>query len=641
MPVGVNGKKHALSREDALHEKIRQCAPIIDAFPDIAYFKDMEHRNVFINRAFEKFAGRKKDAIIGKRDDEFLPKALATQCMKSDAAAMSGKPVRTEEIFKNKDGKTAFFDTMKFPLKDGDQIIGIMGISREITEKKRDEHELKESEASYKAIAGNIPGIVYRIHLKGEKNFTEFFNDNVTSLTGYPPEKLHVGECPMDPLIIGEDRKHAIETIEKAIKNGQPYKVEYRIKNKNGDIRHFVERGRPVLGSKLKAEHIDGVIFDVTQSKKADDAFRNVMDQYKYLYDESPAVNIIVGRDGKIRDINRKSAESIGYTREEMIGKSIFSMMTPSDIKKVLVVLKDSIMNKPTPELELDIKAKDGSVIKLLLSEGGTPIYDKGNAIGVLVTGMNITEHMKAESTLDKNQALLRDMAQMAKIGGWEFYVDTLNQKWTEETFRILEVDYDGVAPKVPKGVNFIVPEYRLMADKAIQRAIKFGEPYDQEWEVVTAKGNRKWVRAVAKVNRTNGKITSVSGSFQDITEQKKMFEKMKESEEQYRFLVDSMHEIAIILSKTGTIMFANRSSLETLGYSESEVIGKSITGFLTKGSLKKAFWAIGEEFLGNKQGDMEVNIKNKKGEIRTLIISSASNPVHKDGKVIGTLVNA
>ncbi|MFH1237313.1 MAG: PAS domain S-box protein, partial [Candidatus Aenigmatarchaeota archaeon] len=46
-------------------------------------------------------------------------------------------------------------------------------------------------------------------------------------------------------------------------------------------------------------------------------------------------------------------------------------------------------------------------------------------------------------------------------------------------------------------------------------------------------------------------------------------------------------------------------------------------------------------EFLGNKQGDMEVNIKNKKGEIRTLIISSASNPVHKDGKVIGTLVNA
>ncbi len=48
----------------------------------------------------------------------------------------------------------------------------------------------------------------------------------------------------------------------------------------------------------------------------------------------------------------------------------------------------------------------------------------------------------------------------------------------------------------MPEGIDFIAPEYRDMAQKAIQKAIEHGEPYDQEWEVITVKGNRRWVRA-------------------------------------------------------------------------------------------------------------------------------------------------
>jgi PAS domain S-box-containing protein len=114
----------------------------------------------------------------------------------------------------------------------------------------------------------------------------------------------------------------------------------------------------------------------------------------------------------------------------------------------------------------------------------------------------------------------------------------------------------------------------------------------------------------------------------------------LRESEEKYKFLVDNIREIALVLDKIGRILFANTAALQTFGYAENEVLGKSIADFLEKGSLKKAFWALAQEFLGQHHGEFEVEAKNKQGEIRTLLITGSTNPVRKNGEVIGVLVN-
>ena len=87
---------------------------------------------------------------------------------------------------------------------------------------------------------------------------------------------------------------------------------------------------------------------------------------------------------------------------------------------------------------------------------------------------------------------------------------------------------------------------------------------------------------------------------------------KLESNEEKYKFLIDNMQEMAIILDKTGKILFANKFTFKTLGYSEKEVIGKSITVFLTRDSLKKALYALTQEFLGKPQNAMEVEVRNK-----------------------------
>jgi PAS domain S-box-containing protein/putative nucleotidyltransferase with HDIG domain len=113
------------------------------------------------------------------------------------------------------------------------------------------------------------------------------------------------------------------------------------------------------------------------------------------------------------------------------------------------------------------------------------------------------------------------------------------------------------------------------------------------------------------------------------------------ESKEGYEFLVNHSKEIILVLSKRGKIIFANKSALTIFGYSKEEISGLSITHFLTKNSMKKAFYALAQEFLGRPQPELEVQAKTKSGEIRYLNVVEGSVPIHANGKIIGIMISA
>lgn len=127
----------------------------------------------------------------------------------------------------------------------------------------------------------------------------------------------------------------------------------------------------------------------------------------------------------------------------------------------------------------------------------------------------------------------LKEAHKLARLGHWEFDPATMEQVWSEETFNILEIDISLGEPKVPEGIDFIDPEFRPMAQIAIENAILRGEPYDQEWVITTAKGNKKWVRSKATVHRENGITRSVTGSFQDISDFKALEAEIRKKNEQ------------------------------------------------------------------------------------------------------------
>lgn len=119
---------------------------LVEGIPDIVYLKDTQGRNLYVNRAYEEFVGTTRTNIIGKRDDEIMPPDLATQCAKSDAWVFdTGAPIRIEESTTDREGNPVWYETLKNPIHDASgNLIGLVGVSRNVTERKRAEATIRE-----------------------------------------------------------------------------------------------------------------------------------------------------------------------------------------------------------------------------------------------------------------------------------------------------------------------------------------------------------------------------------------------------------------------------------------------------------------------------------------------------------------
>jgi len=122
-----------------LEEKNRQLKTLIQAIPDLVYFKDGDLNNIIVNQAFADYVGKNIVDVVGQPDSELLPGDIARQCEESDRRVIQkGRPVHREEVTQSRDdGAEHYFDTVKVPLKNSDgKVTGLVGVSRDITERK-------------------------------------------------------------------------------------------------------------------------------------------------------------------------------------------------------------------------------------------------------------------------------------------------------------------------------------------------------------------------------------------------------------------------------------------------------------------------------------------------------------------------
>ncbi len=136
-----------------------------------------------------------------------------------------------------------------------------------------------------------------------------------------------------------------------------------------------------------------------------------------------------------------------------------------------------------------------------------------GNIIGLWGAAQDITERKRAEEELRENENILNITGQMAKIGGWELYPETMKVTWTAETYRIHEVS-KSVKPPLEDAINFWHPEDQPILKKAIQQAIDNGIPYDLELRFITAKGRNLYARTKCNPVLRNGKVVKLQGFF-------------------------------------------------------------------------------------------------------------------------------
>lgn len=266
------------------------------------------------------------------------------------------------------------------------------------------------------------------------------------------------------------------------------------------------------IGARMQAE---------VALRKSEEELRKSEGRLRALIQTIPDLVWLKDRDGTYLSCNKifqrffaaKGQDIVGKTDYDLVDRELADFFRKHDQKAIAA-------GKPSSNEEWVTCLEDGH--QALLETIKTPIYeDKGSLLGVLGIGRDITERRRNEEALQYYIFLMKEMGKAAKIGGWEFDVATGKETWTEEVACIHEVD-----PREPNHAEIGMRSYsdasKGKITKAMQCAVESGAPYVLELELVTAKGNHKWVKTICYPVIENDKVVKLRGSFQDVTERKK-----------------------------------------------------------------------------------------------------------------------
>lgn len=254
------------------------------------------------------------------------------------------------------------------------------------------------------------------------------------------------------------------------------------------------------------------------------DALTTSERRFANIVNLAPDAIISVDEDQNIRTFNQGAGQIFGYTAAEMLGQPLDRLLPAraagahrGHVRRFIAA--PDVSRGMNRGMGIHGRRKDGSEFP---AEASISKVEENGQFQLTVILRDISERERAQQALQQKDKLLTMVGAMAKVGGWEFDARTRKGTWTEEVARIHDMDPQqeiGVEP----GIQFYQGESRKIIEAAVKDAIEHARPYDLELEITTAKGIRKWVRTVGQPVMHDGAVVKVWGSFQDITERKRV----------------------------------------------------------------------------------------------------------------------
>ncbi|MCE9659793.1 MAG: diguanylate cyclase [Burkholderiales bacterium] len=245
---------------------------------------------------------------------------------------------------------------------------------------------------------------------------------------------------------------------------------------------------------------------------------------------------------------NEVTRKNLGYAPGEIgaFGGEWHGIMHPSDRARMLAAVEAHFRGEtPAYECEFRVRHKNGHWV-WLLSRGKVVERDEFDiAVRMAGTHMDLTLRKATEAQMERSAEMLKRTGELAQIGGWEFDIATSRLDWTEQVYRIHELE-PGPMPSLDNAIDFFAPEAQPEIRAAFRAGARDGKSWNLELPFVTAKGNPRWVRVQGIAAVEEGRPVRLFGAFQDITEKKTTLLEMHRLNEQLTRLstTDSLTEV-------------------------------------------------------------------------------------------------
>lgn len=289
-----------------------------------------------------------------------------------------------------------------------------------ITERKKYESSLRESERALSTLMNNLPGMAYRC--SNDKDWTmQFVSKGCRELTGYKPADL-VGNKKLsyNDLILPEERKKIRALVASAVERKKPYVLSYKIKTATDEIKWVWEKGEGVFSEEGTLLFLEGFIIDATERQKFEVELKRSRENYKSLVDYTPD-GVFIHIDGKVVFANPSAIKLVGIqNREDALNYSLFDFLLPEYKERIITRIQKVIGGEPQEFVELKIKTLTGEIREVETK----PILIRFNGKNAVLTVVHdistqkqlVQEQIRAQIAEETNELLEQEITKRKVI---------------------------------------------------------------------------------------------------------------------------------------------------------------------------------------------------------------------------------
>ena len=419
-------------------------------------------------------------------------------------------------------------------------------ISRDSTGSEHSLQSLKESERLYRALTEAIPCAIYRCACDDDWTM-HFLSDAILEVSGYPASDF-IGNSVRTyaSIIHPDDRKHVRECVLDGVARKESYAVEYRITHADGSVRWVYEKGQGVFGATGETAWLDGVIVDITERRRSQEALRESEERYRLLAENATDILWQMDMSGRFTFVS-PAVGLFGYEVEDWVGHHVLEFLPPHERPTFLERFARDPQDPQLRRYEVQMLKKDGSLVWMDVSADFAMDNDRPTCVqGV---ARDITERKLAEQALRESEELYRGIVENS--------FDMIMLTDSDGTITYLSPSATTVIGHRPEELigtkrSIVHPDDVANVMAKLEDALNGGRGSGLENRIITKAGETKWVShswvSVMDGNQTKTVVSVV----RDITAHRQMEEARKKALEdleraydlQRQFLSSVTHEV-------------------------------------------------------------------------------------------------
>jgi PAS domain S-box-containing protein len=487
----------------------------------------------------------------------------------------AGQSTRRENLIVSRSGRQFLVEWHGRPMIGPDgRARCFAGIGIDITERKRAEQSLRESEARFRSLVTATSQIVWTTDPQGL-----VAGDMPTWRTYTAQSRQEIQGWGWLQALHPDDHEKVVESWRQAIANRSVYDVECRIRRRDGQYRYFSVRGVPVVNEGNAIREWMGACTDIHERKELEEELRRSEGKFSAAFRSNPAGMVISDlHDGRIIDVNEAFEQLFGFRRDEVIGKTPPELNLWPALQRPEEWTRRLQAEGKISNLEVSARTKDGGVRMGLRS---TTLIDVGGTTCSLSSTIDITERKMAEEALRKSEQRFRAIFDSAfELIGLLSPDGTLLEA-NRAALTVIGSDREAVVGRLFWETPWWShsPEGRQKLRRLVERAAS-GAAQCGETDVWSTAGIRTIQFTLRPVLDEAGAVTQIIPEGRDITDLRQSYEALKRSEEKFRCVFDFVPCAIAILDLDGRHLEVSATLCHSMGLSQDEVLGRTVADF-------------------------------------------------------------